>query len=379
MMLAINGRCRIALVITELEPGGAERCLVHLATGLPPEHFETTVYCLAARPATDQDLLVRRLEQQSIPTRFLNARTIWQAPATLARLRRLLRDHVPDIVQSFLFHANVLSALAVGGRERPVLFTGVRVADPSRWRQRVEAWTSRRARQIVCVSRDVADFCRDQAAFPRDKLCVIPNGIDLATYQPTQRQTSDRLGLPENRRILLFVGRLHRQKAVDWLLDQSPQFLARLPQHDLILAGDGPQRQALHRQAERLGIGRRVHFLGYRDDIPDLLAAADLLILPSQWEGMPNVLLEAMASRLPVVATRAAGVIELLGPLADQQTIQHGDHHALVETIVRIVQHPELARQWGRANHQRIAEQFTLRQMIENYRRLYQQATAEAP
>lgn len=379
MIPAMNGRRRIALVITELEPGGAERCLVHLATGLPPEHFETTVYCLAARPTTDQDLLVRRLEQQAIPTHFLNARSIWQAPATLVRLRRLLRNHDPDIVQSFLFHANVLSALAVGGRERPALFTGVRVADPSRWRQRVEAWTSRRAQQIVCVSRDVADFCRDQAAFPRDKLCVIPNGIDLATYQPTSRQTSDRLGLPKNRRFLLFVGRLHRQKAVDWLLDQTPQFLARLPQHDLILAGAGPQRQALQRQAEHLGIAHRVHFLGYRDDIPDLLAVADLLILPSQWEGMPNVLLEAMASRLPVVATRAAGVIELLGPLAEQQTVQQGDHHALVETIVRIVQHPELARQYGQANHQRMAQHFSLRQMIENYRRLYQQATAKTP
>ncbi len=378
-MLAMDDRRRIALVITELEPGGAERCLVHLATGLPTERFITAVYCLAARPARDRDCLVRRLERQAIPTHFLGARTIWQAPSTLRRLGRALRDFDPDIVQSFLFHANVLSALAVGGRKRPALFTGIRVADPSRWRQRVEAWTSRRARQVVCVSRDVADFCRAHTAFPSDKLCVIPNGIDPASYQHPAQQSARQLGLPEDRRILLYVGRLHRQKAVDWLLDQAPRFLATLPQHDLVLVGDGPERRALQQQAERLGIAHRVHFLGYRDDIPDLLAVADLLILPSQWEGMPNVVLEAMASRLPVVATRAAGVLELLGPLADQQTVQHGDGHALVEAIIRVVQHPEVARQWGQANHERVLQHFHLRQLIENYTHLYHQATVQPP
>jgi glycosyltransferase involved in cell wall biosynthesis len=370
----MNGPIRIALVITELEPGGAERCLVHLARGLPPDCFETAVYSLAPRPAAGRDVLVHRLEQAAIPVHFLDARSAWQAPATLLRLRLLLREHSPDIVQTFLFHANVLGSLAVGGKDRPALFTGVRVADPSRWRQRLEAWTSRRAHRVVCVSQAVADFCGSQAAFPRDKLSVIANGIDPSGYPPGRRLPPGRVGLPEDRRILLFVGRLHRQKAVDWLLSLAPRFLDRLPQHDLVLAGDGPQRLELEHLATRRGIAHRIRFLGLRDDIPDLLAAADLLVLPSLWEGMPNVVLEAMASGLPVVATRAAGVMELLGPLADQQTIPFGDGQALTDAILRIAEQPGLASALGQANRQRATDQFSLDRMIQAYAELYQKA-----
>jgi L-malate glycosyltransferase len=126
--------------------------------------------------------------------------------------------------------------------------------------------------------------------------------------------------------------------------------------------------------AARLGIAHRVRFLGFRDDVSDLLAAADLLVLPSRWEGMPNVVLEAMVSGLPVVATRAAGVMELLGPLADQQTIPLGDGQALTDAIVRIAEQPGLASKLGQANRQRAADQFSLDRMIQAYAELYQQA-----
>lgn len=374
----MNRQLRIALVITELEPGGAERCLVHLATRLPTDAFETAVYSLGPRPTVGRDSLVQRLEQAGVPIHFLDASSFWQAPATWLRLRRRLRDRSPDIVQTFLFHANVLGSLAIGGEQRPALFTGVRVADPSRWRQRWEAWTSRRAQRIICVSQTVADFCRFQAGFPRDKLSVIPNGIDPSVYPPGRRLPPGRIGLPDDRRILLFIGRLHAQKAVDWLLTLAPGFLDRLPRHDLVLAGDGPQRHELEHLAAQLGIAHRVRFLGYRDDVPDLLAAADLLVLPSRWEGMPNVVLEAMASGLPVVATRAAGVRELLGPLADQQTIPFGDGQALTDAIVRIAEQPGLASELGQANRQRAADQFSLDRMIGAYAELYQKARSTA-
>ena len=362
---------RIALVITELEPGGAERCLVNLAIGLTPHGFETVVYSLAPRPAADRDALVRRLEEASIPVQFLGAHSIWQAPATIRRLRRLLADFRPDVVQTFLFHANVIGSRALGSTERPILITGVRVADPARWRQRLEAWTSRRADRIVCVSLAVADFCAAQAGFPRDKLHVIPNGIDLAGYPPGRRLNPGQVGLPEERRVLLFVGRLHPQKAVDWLIGLAPRILDRLPCHDLVLAGDGPQRIELERLAASSGVATRVRFLGHRADVADLLAAADLLVLPSRWEGMPNVVLEAMASARPVVATKAAGVVELLGPLADRQTVEIGDGGALTEAIFQIASQPALAAELGQANRQRVAEHFSLERMIQAYAELY--------
>ncbi len=362
---------RIALVITELDPGGAERCFVNLAIGLRPHGFETAVYSLAPRPVADRDMLVRRLEQASIPVHFLGARSIWQTPATLRRLRRRLVDDQPNVVQTFLFHANVLGSCAVPGKNRPLLITGVRVADPASWRQRLEAWTSRRADRIVCVSRDVADFCGNRAGFPRDRLLIIPNGIDLAGYPAGRRISPGQVGLPEDRRVLLFVGRLHPQKAVDWLIGLAPRMFDRLPHHDLVLAGDGPQRAELEQLAARVGVSDRIRFLGHRADVADLLAAADLLVLPSRWEGMPNAVLEAMASSLPVVATKAAGVVELLGPLADRQTVEIGDGDALTNAIVQIADQPALAAELGQANRRRVAEEFSLERMVQAYAQLY--------
>ncbi len=359
------------MVITELEVGGAERCLVNLATGLPAEMFRTAVYSLAPRPAAGSDLLVRRLEQASIPVHFLGARSIRQFFPAIGQLRRQLTEYAPDVVQTFLFHANVLGARAVRGKARPALVTGVRVADPSRWRQRLEAWSTRRVDRIVCVSRAVAEFCQQQAGFPQAKLQVIPNGIDLSDYPPDRRLRPGKVGLPNDRRLLLFVGRLHPQKGLDWLLGLTPQLFERMPNHELVLVGDGPQRAELQSMAERLGVADRVRLLGWRADARDLMAAADLLILPSRWEGMPNVVLEAMASGLPVVATRAAGVVELLGPAAPQQTVEFGDGRALIDAIVRTATDPGKSAELGQANRQRVAQHFSLQAMIDAYSELY--------
>jgi starch synthase (maltosyl-transferring) len=213
----------------------------------------------------------------------------------------------------------------------------------------------------------VADFCDLRAGFPRDRLCVIPNGIDVDAYPDGRRLSPGQVGLPDDRRVLLYIGRLHRQKAVDWLIRIAPRLFARLPQHDLVLAGEGPERAELERLVGQLGIAGRVRFIGYRTDVPDLLAAADLLVLPSRWEGMPNVVLEAMASGRPVVATKAAGVVELLGPLAERQTVDFGDDDAFVQKIADLAGLSDAASELGPANRHRAAKHFSLQRMLHAY------------
>ena len=123
--------------------------------------------------------------------------------------------------------------------------------------------------------------------------------------------------------MVTFVGRLEKQKGVNWLIESAPLWLAELPDCHLLLVGDGPMRATLESAAAASGLGERIHFAGWRADVPEILAASDLLVLPSAWEGMPNVVLEAMASRRPVVATDVEGVRELLGPGADLQTVPY--------------------------------------------------------
>lgn len=361
---------RVAFAITELEPGGAERCLVNLATRIDRSVFAPAVYCLAPRPSPGRDQLLKLLDEAAIPTHFLNLQRPWQLPLAVRRLRSRLARQNPHVVQTFLFHANVVGALAAG-RCGPAIATGVRVADPSRWRQCLEAWTSRRVDRVVCVSQAVADACADRGRFPPHKLCVIPNGIDLDAYPPGRSLRSEQVGLPAGRRCLLFVGRLHRQKSADWLLSLAPQLLGPLADHDLALAGDGPQRQELQGIVDRLHLTNRVHFLGWRRDVPQLLAAADMLLLPSRWEGMPNVVLEAMASQRPVAASRAAGVLELLGPLADEQSADFGDRQAFIEIVLRLARDRQAAERLGQANRRRVAELFSLGGMVQAYEQLF--------
>ncbi|MBC8868953.1 MAG: glycosyltransferase [Planctomycetes bacterium] len=369
----MNGPIRIAFVITELEVGGAERCLVNVATGLDRERFDPIVYSLDSRPACDRESLVLRLEQASVPVRFIGVSSSWQVLSAIRRLGRLLAEQQPHIVQTFLFHANVVGTLAgVRRRPRPCIINGVRVADPSRRRQRLERWVSRRAERIVCVSRSVADFCSGQGRMPREKLVVIPNGINLDQYPAASAADMTQFGVPADRQVVVFVGRLHAQKGVDWLLRVAPRLLTQLPTHDLLLVGDGPDRKTLQDLVGTLGIADRVHFAGWRPDVPQILAASSMLVLPSRWEGMPNVVLEAMATGLPVVSTRSAGVEELLGPLADCQTVTIDDADGFVATVLDLAQDPSKAQEIGRQNSRRAAEHFSLAAMIAAYEQLYE-------
>jgi glycosyltransferase involved in cell wall biosynthesis len=179
------------------------------------------------------------------------------------------------------------------------------------------------------------------------------------------------LGLPPRRKAIVFIGRLHVQKDLHELIAVAPELLAKLPNHDLVIVGEGPQRSALERLSGELGIGDRVHFVGWRADVPEILAAAEMLILPSRWEGMPNVVLEAMAAGKPVVATTAEGVVELLGERAAEQSVAVGKMQDFAARVLQFAQSPQLATDLGRANRERVLHEFSLQQMAGKYERLF--------
>lgn len=369
---------RIAFVITELNVGGAERCLVNLATRLDRKRFEPIVHSLDSRPTSGKESLVLRLEQANVPVRFIDVSSSWQILSAIRRLGRLFSEQQPDIVQTFLFHANVVGTLAgTRRRPRPRIVNGIRVADPSRGRQRLERWVSRRVDKIVCVSQSVADFCSVQGRLPHQKLEIIPNGVDIDKYPAEPAADLAQFGVPADRQVIVSVGRLHAQKGIDWMLRVAPQILGQLPSHDLLLVGDGPERKTLQDLAASLGVANRVHFAGWRPDVPDILAASALLVLPSRWEGMPNVVLEGMATGLPVVCTRVAGVEELLGPLSDGQIVDVNDAGGFVETVLQLAGNPSKAQEIGRQNYRRANKHFSLEAMVAAYERLYESLVPE--
>lgn len=361
----------VALVITDLSVGGAERSLTELVKGLDRTRFHPVVYCLMPEPTGEQATLAEELRRSGIEVQFLNARSWLSAPGVVYGLWRRLRRQQARVVQSYLFHANFVAAIAAWLAGVPRIFTGIRVAEPRKWHLRLARWTDRFVTCHVCVSQAVAEYSENIAGLPRQKLHVIHNGIDVERFAGTQPMDLISLGVPPQRRVITFVGRLDAQKGLGWLLHLASRVFLKFPQHDLMIVGHGPAQDVLQKVVDELRIRERVHFVGWRSNIPAILAASDVLVLPSQWEGMPNVLLEAMAAAKPVVASNVEGVGEILGPLQVNQAFSPDNGDEFIEKLSRLLENSHLSAEIGAKNRQRVRSEFSLQEMCEKYDRLY--------
>jgi starch synthase (maltosyl-transferring) len=240
------------------------------------------------------------------------------------------------------------------------------VADPRWTRGLVEQRATRGVSRIVCVSEGVAAQCR-RRGFAAEKLAVIPNGIDVERWANARPADLTQFGVPAGQRVFTFVGRLEAQKGIIDLLTVVLDFLKEVPSHDFLVVGDGPLREQLNDRTSALE-GKRVHFAGWQADIPAIMAASDLLLLYSGWEGMPNVVLEAMAAGKPVLALPAEGINELLGEGHTEQTAEA----RYLQRLMELIGNPVLQNDLGRRNQARAKQEFSLACMICRYADLYE-------
>ena len=368
MILPENQLMRIDLVITELETGGAEKCCAELAIFLSRRGHLVRVIALGPRPVESKDSLVRLLETNNIELHFLGGRNWWMLPRVVSKMRRLVKSDRPDVVQSFLWHANVVSAWVVPSLGIP-FFAGIRITERRRARHALDRWSTSRSKRTICVSQGVADWCIQTERVDASKLLVIPNGIVIRTENHSIQTDPQRV--PANARILLFVGRLEPQKGTDVLSQHAEKLLSRLPDHHLVLIGDGSLRQLLETVAQQQNLAGRIHCLGQRNDVRAWMARSELLLLPSRYEGMPNVILEAMAEGLPVVTTRVEGVAELLGDQLAQQSVAKEAWNDFFKLAVSLANSSEHRKGLGTANQKRAETEFALDQQLERYEELY--------
>ena len=191
-------------------------------------------------------------------------------------------------------------------------------------------------------------FSQDVAGLDSRRLTVIPNGIDPQRFEQALAVPRKDLGIPEDAHLALAVGRLDPQKGIPDLLAAAERVIPQDPAWHLALAGDGPCRSWLLDQlAARPVLDGRIHWLGTRDDVPGLLRSANLLVLASLWEGMPNVVLEAMAAGRPVVATAVEGTEELVLPGQTGWLVPPGDPQSLGAALLDAARDPELCRRLG--------------------------------
>lgn len=299
---------RIAFCITELDPGGAEWALVRLIKHLDRVEWEPRVDCLGPRAP-----LVAEFERLGVPVTCHNGTGLRSSFRVYRQLVRTWREWRPQIVQTSLFHANLLGRLAARRAGVPVICSGLRVAERrNRWHGRLDRLTNFLVDRNVCVSRGVADWAEREVGLPVAKSVVIPNGVEIERFTHAVPADLTKLGIPPGSRVLLGIGRLDPQKGFDDLLTAFSGLATEHNTAHLLIAGEGPQRRALEAARDALGLTDRIHLPGRQDDIPGLLGASEIFVLASRWEGMPNVVLEAMAAGKPIVATTVEGIGELL-------------------------------------------------------------------
>ena len=372
---------RVLYAIEGLGTGGTERSLAEMLPPLTAAGVEPEVVCLFRREGCHA-----AVEAAGAPVTVLDAHG-WTG--RLRELRRHLGERQPDLVHTMLFRTDLLGRLAAAGTGVPVLgslvgtpYAPTRLRDPRidprrlGLARRADSWTARRlCRHFHAVSRTVAEAAVRDLGLPPERITVVPRGRDprrLGSPSPRRRARSrERLGLGDDERVVVTAGRHEFQKGQLDLVEAIARLADRGRTLLLIAGREGTLTPELRSAAAPLG--DRVRLLGHRDDLPEILAAADLFAFPSLYEGMPGAVIEAMALGLPVVASDIPPVREVVEPGVSALLVPPGEPGSLAAAIDAMLADRERASAAGRRGREIFEGRFTLersvRGMLDLYRR----------
>jgi glycosyltransferase involved in cell wall biosynthesis len=374
-------RTRVMLVISSLEHGGAERQVLALAEHLDPERFEAHVCSLSPHLPLARDLASR------VPVHLIPKR--WRFDLiVVARLARLLWQHHVDIVHSFLFDAEIAARLAGRLARVGAVIGSERNSDYQRPRSHDVALRVTRSMSDALVANSEAgrQFNLRTLGLPASHIHVVYNGVDTARFAPRAAGGLRRdLGIEPRQPVVGMVATFKRQKNYEMYFHVARQVAQALPDVRFVCVGDamrdGQQgsdtyRREMRALVEALGIGPRLLWLGTRDDMPDVYSTFDVAVLTSRREGTPNVLLEAMATGVPVVVTDVAdnavhvvdGVTGFVVPLDDVE--------AMALRVLTILADAGRRRMMGDAARLRAVERYSLAAMARSMGAVYERVLA---
>lgn len=362
-------RLRVVTLVSRPEAagGGAERLASMIAARLDRRRFESTV--CATRPVYEPhpDLAASGTRLLVLDRRWKGELKAWRP------LLSLLTNERIDVLHAHMFGSNVWGALLGRLAHVPVVIAHEHVwsfrGNPLR-RLLDRHVVGRFATVVLAVSQDCRRKMIEIEGLAPDKVLYVPNGIPPLP-PPTGRSVRQELGISKDDPVIGSIAVLRPQKAIHLLLRATAELRRRFPRLRTLVAGDGPERASLERQARALGLEGVVVFLGYRDDVPDLLAALDVFVSTSSFEGSPLALLEAMAAGRPIVATAVGGVPDLIEHGIHGLLVPPGDSHAIAEAIALLLEESDRRRMMGEAGRERQRREFQIDVMVRRLEDLY--------
>ena len=412
-----NYQLNVMQVISNLDMGGAQEVVRTLAENLTEAGCPTVVCAFKDGP------LRKEIERLDIPVEILPERhySFLALPFYLLEMFQLRRDLV-NLVEKY--HINVIQThllrsldfLILSLRFSNLLMKRFFSGNPdnnllvfwtfqnayftlrkdhlaqNKWLLRPKRWAYRLLYRLaahwvngfIAVSDDVKDAILKELGLDStdpicDKINIIYNSVDVRRYQATSGKSRDenrsvirrQLGLAENACVAVVVATFKEQKGHRYLIEAVPGVVSQFPDLYILLVGDGDLREKLLAQAHTSGLDGHLRFLGFRSDIPDLLAASDFFVLPSLWEGLSMALVEAMASGLPVIATEVSGTRQVMVAGETGLLVPPGDSQRLKEAMIQLLSDSARARAMGVAGLKRVEEYFSSKKQAQDHISLF--------
>lgn len=360
-------RHRVTFLSHAFMVGGAEEMVLNLVRHLPPR-FEPTVMCInQAGPIGEE------IKKTGVPFKVLGLTPGVSRPFDVLRLRDALQAWSPTIVHTFLLTGSLYGRFAAMMAGVPVVIgTEVNIYENKQpMHARLERWLMKGTDAVIASAASVKDYYVAQVAADPARVEVIYNAVDWAQLQTTTSRDEFRasIGVPLNAPAAGIIARLTEQKAHRVLFEAMAD--PALSSLHLIVVGDGELRGDLVSRAEAAGLSGRIHFLGARRDLGDILNAIDIFTMPSYWEGLPLSMVLAMGAGLPVVASRVAGIPEVVDDGVSGLLVNPGDSPQLAQSLATLVRDGDLRTRLGRNARAFVLPRFGVDGYVDSIVNLY--------
>lgn len=374
----LSRKYNIVFIIDGLGMGGAERLMIPILRNLSREHFEPRVCVLQVK---DGNSVANDIRALGVPVDLLSVEYLRDITA-IPRIRKYLKEVKADLVHTQLEFADSLGNFASKLLRLPSVCTihtmpSQDMSVKSKIHQEIETQSLRFfCNRIIAVSEEARLFYIKTSNESPQKVTTIYNGIDLTNFKDIDFRhekivVRKELDLPPEAKLLTTVAVLRPLKGIQFMIQALPAILEVSPNVYYLIVGGGAHHDALVQEVDKAGVKERVIFAGPRNDIPRLLAASDIFVLPTLTEALPTVLAEAMAARLPIVASAVGGVPEMVVDGHNGRLVSPEQPRELSNACIALLADPELRNRMGENGWQIVNDKFNIQGQVEQLRNLY--------